>query len=86
MGYVGWFSQQPWLFVQGPTIVANHAPGLEPVMCQQVLEHLQPDIQEPWLPPLDEVQRTGRFVNGQLRLDTLTVQVPPGRQTQSRVG
>ena len=74
MGYVGWFSQQPWLFVQGPTIVANHAPGLEPVICQRVLEHLQPDIQEPWLPPLGEVQRTGRCMNDQLRLDTLTAQ------------
>ena len=75
-GYGAWFSQQPWLFVDGPNVVANTVPGMDKVLCQRMIEDLQPSLdgQQSWLPPLDNVRLTSRCLNDRLQLETLTAQ------------
>ncbi|MGB0964701.1 MAG: hypothetical protein ACPGU3_00960 [Litorivicinus sp.] len=75
-GYGGWFSQQPWLFVDGPNLVADTPSGLDQVLCQRMIQDLQPslDATSGWLPALDDVRRKSRCLNDRLRLETLTAQ------------
>ncbi len=72
--YLGWWSQQPWLFIQGPTLISQQTPaGLAPLLCQRLTDDLGPHqgASDPWLPAPAGGDFKGRCLDGALTLETL---------------
>lgn len=76
VGYGVWFSQQPWLFIDGPRVVAGNTQGLDAVLCERLIDDLQPGLEstQAWLPPLDDIRVTSRCLNSRPQIETLTAQ------------
>ena len=76
LGYGLWFSQQPWLFIDGPRVVSGDPQGIQPLLCERLIADLQPglDSTQSWLPPLDNIRRDSRCLNAKPTLETLTAQ------------
>ncbi len=72
--YLGWWAQQPWLFIKGPTLISTSTPsGMSAVICDRLTGNLErtDDARDLWLPLPTGAGFQARCLDASPRLETL---------------